>query len=87
MTASCTRANRGRSRRPAFETMNRSNGKWISRISHRMMVSHVIHYFFFERVPHYRLQKETEALIEGLNSEEHGRMYKRIETKSFTSIQ
>jgi omega-3 fatty acid desaturase (delta-15 desaturase) len=68
----------------AFETVDRSYGKWIDRMSHHMMDGHVIHHLFFERVPHYRLQKATEALVDGLDSEGQGHIYKRIETKSFT---
>jgi acyl-lipid omega-3 desaturase len=68
----------------AFETVDRSYGKWVDRMSHHMMDGHVIHHLFFERVPHYRLEKATTALIEGLEKEGKSHLYKRIETPDFS---
>ena len=68
----------------AFETVDRSYGKWIDRMSHHMMDGHVVHHLFFEKVPHYRLEESTKALVEGLKEEEQMDLYKRIETKDFT---
>lgn len=68
----------------AFETVDRNYGKWINRLSHHMMDGHVIHHLFFERVPHYRLEAATKALVEGLESSGQGHLYKQIDTPNFT---
>ena len=68
----------------AFETVDRSYGKWVDRMSHHMMDGHVIHHLFFERVPHYRLEKATAALVEGLEQGGKSHLYKRIETPDFS---
>ena len=68
----------------AFETVDRSYGKWINRMSHHMMDGHVMHHLFFEKVPHYRLEKATKALVEGLEKDGKGHLYKQIETEDFT---
>jgi omega-3 fatty acid desaturase (delta-15 desaturase) len=67
----------------AFETVDRSYGKWTDRMSHHMMDGHVIHHLFFERVPHYRLEKATAALREGLEKSDQSHLYKRIETPDY----
>jgi omega-3 fatty acid desaturase (delta-15 desaturase) len=38
----------------AFETVGRSDGKRIDRISNHVMASHVIHHLYFEQVLHYQ---------------------------------
>lgn len=68
----------------AFETVDRSYGKWIDRMSHHMMDGHVIHHLFFERVPHYRLEQATTALVKGLEKEGKRHLYKRIATPDFS---
>lgn len=70
--------------RGAFETVDRNYGKWINRLSHHMMDGHVIHHLFFERVPHYRLEEATKALVEGLDAEGQSHFYKNIDTPEFT---
>ena len=67
----------------AFETVDRSYGKWVDRMSHHMMDGHIIHHLFFERVPHYCLEKATHALVEGLEKGGNRHLYKRIETPDF----
>ncbi len=68
----------------AFETVDRNYGKWVNRMSHHMMDGHVIHHLFFEKVPHYRLEKATKALVQGLEAQGQGHLYKQIETPNFT---
>jgi acyl-lipid omega-3 desaturase len=68
----------------AFETVDRSYGKWVDRMSHHMMDGHVVHHLFFERVPHYRLEEATKKLVEGLEKENKEHLYKNIETPKFT---
>ena len=53
-------------------------------MSHHMMDGHVIHHLFFEKVPHYRLEAATEALVVGLEETGQSHLYKSIETKDFT---
>jgi omega-3 fatty acid desaturase (delta-15 desaturase) len=68
----------------AFETVDRTYGKWVDRMSHHMMDGHVVHHLFFEKVPHYRLEEATKALTKGLAEQDQLDLYKRIETKDFT---
>lgn len=68
----------------AFETVDRNYGKWINRMSHHMMDGHVAHHLFFTKIPHYHLEKATEALVEGLEERGQGHLYKQIDTKDFT---
>ena len=68
----------------AFETVDRSYGKWTDRLSHHMMDGHVIHHLFFEKVPHYHLEAATKSLKETLGKEGRMDLYKSIETKSYT---
>ena len=68
----------------AFETVDRNYGKWINRMSHHMMDGHVIHHLFFERVPHYRLEDATKALVHGMEARGQGHLYKHIDTPNFT---
>jgi len=70
--------------RGAFETVDRDYGKWINRMSHHMMDGHVIHHLFFERVPHYRLEKATAALVKGMEDRGQLHLYKKIDTPDFT---
>jgi len=49
-----------------------------------MMDGHVVHHLFFTKVPHYRLEEATKALVEGLEDRDMGNLYKSIETKDFT---
>jgi omega-3 fatty acid desaturase (delta-15 desaturase) len=70
--------------RGAFETVDRNYGKWTNRLSHHMMDGHVIHHLFFERVPHYRLEDATKALVKGLDAEGQSHFYKHIDTPDFT---
>jgi omega-3 fatty acid desaturase (delta-15 desaturase) len=70
--------------RGAFETVDRNYGTWVNRMSHHMMDGHVIHHLFFEKVPHYNLEKATESLIEGMEKRGQSHLYKRIETPDFT---
>lgn len=67
----------------AFETVDRSYGKWFDRLSHHMMDGHVIHHLFFEKVPHYRLEAATQALQEGLAADKKSHLYKSIDTPDF----
>jgi len=69
--------------RGAFETVDRSYGKWIDRMSHHMMDGHVVHHLLFEKVPHYRLEAATEALVEGLDKRGQLGLYKFIDTPNF----
>ena len=68
----------------AFETVDRSYGKWTNRLSHHMMDGHVMHHLFFERVPHYNLAEGTTALQEILEKEDKMDLYKSIDTKAYT---
>ena len=68
----------------AFQTVDRNYGKWINRMSHHMMDGHVVHHLFFEKVPHYRLEEATKALVEGLEERGQGHLYKHIDTPDFT---
>jgi len=70
--------------RGAFETVDRSYGKWTNRLSHHMMDGHVVHHLFFERVPHYRLEEATVALREGLEATGRSHLYKRVDTPDYT---
>lgn len=70
--------------RGAFETVDRNYGKWVNRMSHHMMDGHVVHHLFFERVPHYRLEKATKALVSALEERGQGHLYKKIDTPNFT---
>lgn len=64
----------------AFQTVDRSYGKWINRMSHHMMDGHIVHHLFFERVPHYRLEEATKALVKGMEERGQGHLYKFIDT-------
>jgi len=68
----------------AFETVDRSYGKLVDRMSHHMMDGHVVHHLFFEKVPHYRLEEATKALQEGLDEQGMSDLYKNIETPRFS---
>lgn len=68
----------------AFETVDRNYGKWINRMSHHMMDGHVAHHLFFTKIPHYHLEKATEALVTGLEERGQAHLYKQIDTKDFT---
>jgi len=68
----------------AFETVDRSYGKWTNRMSHHMMDGHVMHHLFFEKVPHYNLEPGTRALEEILGKEGKMDLYKSIETEAYT---
>lgn len=70
--------------RGAFETVDRDYGTWVNRMSHHMMDGHVVHHLFFERVPHYRLEKATKALVAALEERGQGHLYKQIDTPNFT---
>ena len=70
--------------RGAFETVDRNYGKWINRLSHHMMDGHVVHHLFFSRVPHYRLEEATKALVKGMEERGQGHLYKHIDTPDFT---
>jgi omega-3 fatty acid desaturase (delta-15 desaturase) len=70
--------------RGAFQTVDRNYGKWINRLSHHMMDGHVIHHLFFERVPHYRLEAATKALVKGLEVRGQSHLYKHIDTPDFS---
>lgn len=70
--------------RGAFETVDRDYGKWINRLSHHMMDGHVVHHLFFTRVPHYRLEAATSALIKGMEDRGQSHLYKSIDTPHFT---
>ena len=67
----------------AFETVDRSYGEYVNRMSHHMMDGHVIHHLFFTRVPHYKLREATEALQEGLEKEGLSHWYKNEDTHNF----
>jgi len=68
----------------AFETVDRSYGKWFDRLSHHMMDGHVVHHLFFEKVPHYRLEAATEALVDELGQIGKGHLHKHVDTPDFT---
>jgi len=68
----------------AFETVDRNYGKWINRMSHHMMDGHVVHHLLFEKVPHYRLEDATVALVKGMKERDQLDLYKSVETKHFT---
>lgn len=68
----------------AFETVDRSYGTWLDRLSHHMMDGHVVHHLFFEKVPHYRLREATLALQKGLADEGQEHLYKYIDTPDYT---
>lgn len=68
----------------AFETVDRNYGKWVNRMSHHMMDGHVVHHLFFQRVPHYRLEDATKALVKGMEERGQGHLYKHIDTPDFT---
>merc|ERR1712113_210582 len=60
----------------AFQTVDRDYGKWINRMSHHMMDGHVVHHLFFTKVPHYRLEEATIALVKGLEDRGQSHLYK-----------
>ena len=68
----------------AFETVDRNYGKWFNRMSHHMMDGHVMHHLFFEKIPHYKLETATKALVDGLEKDGKGHIYKHIDTQDFT---
>jgi len=68
----------------AFETVDRSYGKWTNRMSHHMMDGHVMHHLFFEKIPHYNLEPGTKALENLLGKEGKMDLYKSIETEAYT---
>lgn len=70
--------------RGAFQTVDRDYGKWINRMSHHMMDGHVMHHLFFTKVPHYRLEEATKALVKGMEERGQGHLYKKIDTPDFT---
>ena len=45
---------------------------------------HVVHHLFFEKVPHYRLEKATEALVQGMEKRGQSHLYKHIDTPDFS---
>jgi len=67
----------------AFETVDRSYGKWTNRLSHHMMDGHVMHHLFFEKVPHYNLEHGTRAMQKLLQKEGKIDLYKSIQTKEY----
>eukprot|EP01083_Nonionella_stella_P122014 366810_1 len=69
--------------RGAFETVDRDYGTWINRMSHHMMDGHVIHHLFFEKVPHYRLEDATKALVTGMEQRDQSHLYKTVKTPDF----
>lgn len=69
--------------RGAFQTVDRSYGKWIDRMSHHMMDGHIVHHLLFEKVPHYRLEEATKALVKGLEERNQLHLYKFIDTPDF----
>jgi omega-3 fatty acid desaturase (delta-15 desaturase) len=68
----------------AFETVDRSYGNIVDRMSHHMMSGHVLHHLLFEKVPHYRLEEATKAMVAGLEKSGQSDLYKYVETKDFT---
>jgi len=70
--------------RGAFQTVDRSYGKWIDRLSHHMMDGHVMHHLFFTKIPHYRLEAATKALKKGMEERGQGHMYKFVDTPDYT---
>lgn len=68
----------------AFETVDRDYGTWVNRMSHHMMDGHVVHHLFFERVPHYKLEDATKALVEGMEKRGQSHLYKMIDTPDYT---
>mmetsp|Transcript_53985 Transcript_53985/g.114681 ORF Transcript_53985/g.114681 Transcript_53985/m.114681 type:complete len:440 (-) Transcript_53985:125-1444(-) len=70
--------------RGAFETVDRTYGKWVDRMSHHMMDGHVAHHLFFTKIPHYRLETATKALREGMEERGQGHLYKRIDTPHYS---
>lgn len=70
--------------RGAFQTVDRDYGKWTNRLSHHMMDGHVVHHLFFSRVPHYRLEAATKALVQGMEERGQGHLYKSIDTPNFS---
>jgi len=69
--------------RGAFETVDRSYGKWIDRMSHHMMDGHIVHHLLFEKVPHYKLEQATKALVKGLEERNQLHLYKFVDTPDF----
>mmetsp|Transcript_15804 Transcript_15804/g.36591 ORF Transcript_15804/g.36591 Transcript_15804/m.36591 type:complete len:447 (+) Transcript_15804:110-1450(+) len=67
----------------AFETVDRSYGKWTNRLSHHMMDGHVMHHLFFEKVPHYNLEHGTRAMQKLLQKEGKIDLYKSIQTEEY----
>lgn len=70
--------------RGAFETVDRNYGKWVNRMSHHMMDGHVAHHLFFERIPHYKLEKATKAIVKGMEERDQLHLYKKIDTPHFS---
>lgn len=70
--------------RGAFETVDRDYGTLINRMSHHMMDGHVMHHLFFTKVPHYKLEMATQALVKGLEETNQSHLYKKIDTPDFT---
>ncbi|KAL9188302.1 hypothetical protein ACHAXT_006680 [Thalassiosira profunda] len=67
----------------AFQTVDRSYGSLIDKLSHHMMSGHLVHHLFFTKVPHYRLEEATIALRKGLDEMGEGDLYKFVDTPDF----
>jgi len=67
----------------AFETVDRSYGKYVDLFHHHISDCHVIHHIFFTRIPHYNLGDATQGLKQYLETKGLGHLYKFQETPDF----
>jgi omega-3 fatty acid desaturase (delta-15 desaturase) len=65
----------------ALQTVDRSYGSIIDRLSHHITNGHLVHHLFFTKIPHYHLEKATTHLYAHL--EQHGITYKHRVTYDF----
>jgi omega-3 fatty acid desaturase (delta-15 desaturase) len=51
----------------ALQTVDRSYGSIIDHLSHHITNGHLVHHFFFNKIPHYKLEKATQYLYKYLD--------------------
>lgn len=67
----------------AFQTVDRTYGSTIDKLSHNITDGHLVHHLFFTKIPHYHLTTATNALKEYLKENDLVSMYKFKPTYDF----
>jgi omega-3 fatty acid desaturase (delta-15 desaturase) len=67
----------------AFQTIDRSYGKFIDYFHHRITDCHVVHHLFFLSMPHYHLREATDALVDYLKKNDLLWLYQFESTRDF----